>query len=471
MRGAPVVVQSGTTCATAVEMMRRMEASSVIIANAERRPLGILTEEDVSRRIAYRLPGDTPVERTMSSPVHTIRDDDYLYHAIAYMRRRGLRHMPVVGSDRRVVGLLHLHEALAVASAQLMDLIERLTHEETLSGLREVKAAQVEAAEALFRENVPAPEIQSLLADINNDIYRRIVNRELRAMDEAGWGEPPVPFSVLVMGSGGRGESYLFPDQDNGFVLEDYKDREHGRIDRYFIELAERMTQSLDAVGIPLCRGHVMATNPVWRKTLPQWRAQTKSWMVKRDNAALRYADIFFDFRSVYGEDRLAAALRENVTATVAKSPGFLREMYGIEADHKVALGHFGRLQAERDDSGRAGMINLKSGGTLPLIEGIRLLALREGVPETSTLLRIGALHARGVLDTNDQDYLTGAYNLITTLLLRQQIADFRAGAVVGSFVPESSLSKREKDMLVDGFRAVTALRDRIRIEFTGDLF
>ena len=31
------------------------------------------------------------------------------------------------------------------------------------------------------------------------------------------------------MGSGGRGESYLFPDQDNGFILADYPDAEHTR--------------------------------------------------------------------------------------------------------------------------------------------------------------------------------------------------------------------------------------------------
>jgi hypothetical protein len=57
------------------------------------------------------------------------------------------------------------------------------------------------------------------------------------------------------MGSGGRGESLLFPDQDHGFVLADYPDEQHGEIDPWFIELAERFTATLDRLHFPLCDG------------------------------------------------------------------------------------------------------------------------------------------------------------------------------------------------------------------------
>ena len=65
-------------------------------------------------------------------------------------------------------------------------------------------------------------------------------------------GAPPVPFCVIVMGSGGRGESYLYPDQDNGFILDDYPDDQHTELDAFFIKLAERMTRDLDMVGTPV---------------------------------------------------------------------------------------------------------------------------------------------------------------------------------------------------------------------------
>jgi signal-transduction protein with cAMP-binding, CBS, and nucleotidyltransferase domain len=56
-------------------------------------------------------------------------------------------------------------------------------------------------------------------------------------------------------------------------------------------------------------------------------------------------------------------------------------------------------------------------------------------------------------------------------LLLRQQVADFQAGERVNNYVPPESMSTRERDMLIDAFKAIAALRDRVRTEFTGDVF
>ena len=179
---------------------------------------------------------------------------------------------------------------------------------------------------------------------INNDIYRRIVNLNMNQMAREGFGPPPARFSVIVMGSGGRGENYLYPDQDNGFIIEDYPDENHTEIDAWFIELAERMTRDLDAVGLPLCKGFVMATNPLWRKTLPQWKQQLDIWNKRPNTTRLRLCDIFFDFRTVWGETDMADELRRHVTQISKNNPAFLRAMYEDDQDHGTALGWFGRF-------------------------------------------------------------------------------------------------------------------------------
>ena len=290
-------------------------------------------------------------------------------------------------------------------------------------------------------------------------------------MEAEGWGTPPVAFCVIVMGSGGRGESYLYPDQDNGFILDDYPDERHNDVDTFFIELAERMTRDLDTVGISLCKGHVMATNPVWRKSATQWRDQITLWCRRQSFVALRFSDIFYDFRAVYGEADLAAGLRDAVTEIVAANPSFLRAMYEDDREHGVALGWFGRFVTETDDPDHLGAINLKHTGTLPLVESLRLLALREGVSAIATLKRLAALRQRGFLDADETDYLIGAYHHITRLLLRQQLADFRKGKRISNYVHPEALSRRDSDMLVDSFKAISRLRDRVRREFTGDVF
>jgi len=66
-----------------------------------------------------------------------------------------------------------------------------------------------------LENNVPAPEVQSLLTEINNDIHRRVLRLVEAAMRGDGWGEPSARFALIIMGSGGRGENFLAPDQDN----------------------------------------------------------------------------------------------------------------------------------------------------------------------------------------------------------------------------------------------------------------
>ena len=96
---------------------------------------------------------------------------------------------------------------------------------------------------------------------------------------------------------------------------------------------------------------------------------------------------------------------------------------------------------------------------------------MREGIPETGTLARIAALHALGVLDANEQDYLSGGFHHLTRLILRQQISDFQEGREVSAYVSPRALSMREKDMLKNSLQAIDALRDRVKTEFTADVF
>jgi CBS domain-containing protein len=466
-----LVVRPSARCSEVVERLANEKFSCAIVVDASQRPIGILTERDIARRIAFRAGPDTPIEALMSSPVLTIARREYLYYAISWMRRHDLRHMPVVDRAGRFAGILYLHDALAAASEALMRQIDRLTPEGSGDRMKEVKAAQVDLAAELFADHLPAPEIQQLLSRINNDMYWRIGETALKRMQAEGWGELPVSAATIVMGSGGRRENYLFPDQDNGFIIADYPDGEHARVDSFFLELAERMCRDLNEVGIPYCNGYCMAVNPLWRKTLPQWIAQIGQWTRRGSLVAVRLADIFFDFQPVWGEPELARELRGAVTGLVRDNRSFLRQMYQDKLEHNVALGLFGGFVTERDNRDYRGQVNLKYTGTLPLVSGIRLLALREGVEETSTLERIRVLAEQGVLDDGERDGLSEAFRVVTEVLLRQQIADFRAGRRVSYYVDPDALGKRGRVTLLEALRVIHGLRKRAHLEFAAQVF
>lgn len=470
MRASPLGVDPDLGCAEVVERMSKGAHSSVIVSGEDGGVLGIVTERDITRRVAFKTGADIPVSQVMTAPVLTADSDDYLYYAIARMRRHDLRHMPVVDGSGALVGMLNLHDALASASAQFVDQIDGLTREGGIEELKLVKQAEVMVARDLLADQLPAPEIQALLTHVNNDIHRRLAERIVAELEAEGRGAPPVEFSLIVMGSGGRGENYLYPDQDNGLILADYPDDEHDRIDGYFIEFACRLSEMLDKVGFPLCRGYVMATNPLWRKTLPQWRQQTRLWSHTRSAVTIRLASIFFDFKSVHGEAGLAADLRHHVTGIMRDNHLFLHDILNQEIEFGTALGLFGRFVVEKKDKAHRGQINLKHGGTLPLVNAIRLLALREGIEECATLERINELQKRGVLDHDVSQELAVAFRHITMLLLRRQLDSFTAGATVSNYVPPKSLSRWERATLVNSLKAIDRLRERVRSDFTGEL-
>ncbi len=466
MRPSAMAVPGGTSIGEVVAAMASGGRSSAMVVDPAGRITGILTERDVTRRVATQSARDVPVESFASRPVHTVRPDDHLYRAVARMRRLNLRHLPVVDEAGRPIGMVNLIDAIAVAADRMLRQIDRLTRESTLEGMAEVKRAQVEIASELLADNLPAPEIQALITDVNHDIHRQVLDGAVRALGDAGWGDQPVPFTLLIMGSGGRGENFLYPDKDNGFILADYPDDEHGRVDPYFIALAERFNDDLDRVGFPLCHGHVMARNPVWRKTARQWREQVTLWARRRSPVAVLFADIFFDFRGVAGALDPSLTLRRHVTEVLKTYPALLSTMVQDDTNKSVALGLFGRLVT--DESGQSpGRIDLKMRGTMPLVASVRLWALKIGVPETGTLARIGALAAAGPITRDDADELVAAFNHVTFCLLRQQLADFHAGRHVGNFVDPEVLLRREREQLRGALKVIERFRLETRSHFT----
>ena len=468
-RRPAVAVQPDAPLREVVGRMATEKASAVVAVDGDFRPAGIVTERDIVRRATFAAPPEQPVRDLMSFPVRCIREDEHLFIAIARMRRLGHRHMPVIDGEGRLAGILDLHDAMGRAARDMVVMIDDLTRDDSDDGLREIKAAQVRVADTLFAANVAVGDIQATLSHVNNDIYARLLERNLAAMADEGLGSPPAPFAMIVMGSGGRHENFLTPDQDYGFVIEDGADALDEREDGWFAALAERLSRDLDAVGLPYCDGGVMATNPQWRKTLAGWKEQVDTWCRRARVDPLLDFDIFFDFRLGWGDARLAAALREHVTRRTAGNEAFLRELHATSRDHGTALAWFGRFATERSDPAHRGKVNLKMHGTLPLVAAARLFALRDGVAETGTRERLAACHAAGVLNDAEHDDLDAARQTICRLLLGRQLVDFSAGAAVSNFVDPAALTPRRKRELREALRAVERLRKRMAVEFGGE--
>lgn len=455
----PVMLPPTTPVGETVARMARERIPAILVADADRRPLGILTEADVTRRVAYSLPADAPLSAAMTAPVIACAADEGLWRAVALMRTRGFRFMPVVDAAGACTGMLSIVEAMTAASGNLLAHLDALAGDEAA-----VKRAQAGLAATLLAEGVPAVEVVSLASEINLDLHRMILERVL-----AAHGTPPVPFTLLVMGSAGRGESLLRPDQDNGFILGAHADSEAAAVDAWFAPFAAAFNAALDAAGFPLCTGEVMARNPMWRRTLAGWQQAFGSWAQQRAEAALLHADIAFDFRPAWGDPAPAAALRRHLHRVVDAAPALLAALAQQDSRFGVGLTLWGGFAD--DEPGPGTRTDLKLHGLMPLVAAARLLALRQGVPDVSTPGRIAGIAATGALTAGEAERLRAAFLTLLDAVLRQQLADHAAGLPPGNLVDTAALPKADRARLRDALKAVRSFANTTWAGFTGRIF
>lgn len=447
-----------------VARIREAGEAAALITDASGRIAGVLTAEDLLERVIFMLEPHQPVSAALRRRVPALHEHDRLYRALAEMRRQRRNCLPVVDAAGRPIGLIRLDAALGSGFAELLGELDPAVMSESRPPSPDAKAAQASLAAALLAAGEPAMEVIALVNALNHDITAAVLRQALASMAEAGWGEPPVSFAALVMGSAGRGESLLHPDQDNGFILADHADSEHESVDRFFVELAQRFTRGLEHAGFPLCEGDVMATNPLWRKPLARWHAQVTSWVRARGNQEIMFTDIFFDFRAISGPPELAAALRRHVTMAARDNLPFLAQISWLQKDHASSVDLFGQLIAR--DGAEKDATDLKLRGTKPLVEIVRLLALKNEVEATGTPARLTALAEAGVLAGEDAGRLIEDVAFLLELLLRHQITRISARRAPDNCVKPASLGRPERERLVQVFRDIDRWRQRLVADY-----
>src|SRR5262245_49222974 len=100
---APVTCPPETPLGAALETLRRERIGSIIVVDAELRPLGVFTLHDVLERVA--IPGAspaTPIAEVMSREIWTLPPDAPALEAELLMAGEKIRHVPIVDGGRLV---------------------------------------------------------------------------------------------------------------------------------------------------------------------------------------------------------------------------------------------------------------------------------------------------------------------------------------------------------------------------------
>jgi CBS domain-containing protein len=457
LRRGVIAADPGMTIAQAAERMAEEHVSCLLVPMRD--GWGIVTDRDLRTRVlAAGLRSDTRVEGIASFPAKTLPDDAIAEEALLAMFQEHVHHFPVTGPDGRMIGV--------ITATDLMD-VGRHTPFSIRSAIE--RARTLDDVAAAGRE---LPEMVCALVDASSEpigvgrvvalVVDALTSRLLRlGMDR--FGEAPVAWAWLALGSAARHEQALHTDQDHALAY-DPQDRTVEEIDPYFAELAEFVTAGLEDAGIPRCRGDAMAVNPALRRSVDGWVEAFRGWMHDPGRSGSILSSIVYDFRRVAGpldpEPDLETVIRDART-----DEGFLQHLAHRALDYHPPTGFTGNLVVARKGE-HVGRLDVKHGGITIVGNLARVYGVRTGIPAKGTLDRLRGAAAEGVLAENVANELAEAFRFLWEVRLRHQAAQVRAGEPPDDFVDPSTLGPVSRQGLKEAFHVIARAQRALATEF-----
>ena len=449
----------------ALTLMRERDIGSVVVTENAHAFLGIVTRADLADAVLVQNAQPDDMLRNVGwPPPRTVDGNTPLWKVQDIQQQQRAKYV-VVLEENRPIGVVSQTDIVRTLIASPGTLASDVRQAATLQELVALKGQLADEAAYIRETHRRASDAVPLVSDTHLAIERRVIELTLDTMKHQGAGEPPVPFVVLVMGSGGRREMLLNPDQDNGLILADTPEAERQDVQAWFTRFAERMNANLAEVGYALCPGDIMARNPMYRHTLSQWQRQVERIVSQPSEESARWSNTVFDFATLYGDDSLTTALRQHALAAIHARPGVLTRMAADDARARPALGFFHQLVATTRDASGA-RIDLKRQGMRLIVDAARIFALQAGVTVQHTPARLEALVRAGTVSSVLSTSVIDAYDVILDFLLAHQIEQAQKGLQPDPWLDLKALTEQQRVMLRLAMRIVKRFQDHLQAAF-----
>ncbi len=458
LKRAPVTTSADVTIQQAAQQMSKEGVSCLLVTDAGKLT-GIVTDKDLRNRVVAKgIAYDHPLSEIMTIDPIFIQADDYLFDALLTMSRSNIRHLPIIDNGE-VAGVVTTTNIIQKQTTSMVYLVGDIYKRNSIAGLREVVKQVPAMVMNLVDTGASAHNIGHVVSTVTDAIATRLLQ-----LAEEKFGEPPVPYSWIVVGSEARHEQTALSDQDNGLILHDsYDETQHGD---YFRNLSKFVSDGLNDCGYIYCPGDVMATNDKWRQPLSQWKNYFAKWIDTPEPEALMLSSVFFDMRSIYGDESLYTDLRDFVLKKATGNRIFLSFMAGNALSHQPPLGFFKNFVLIRGGE-HDHTFDLKHNGVVPIIDLARTYALDAGLSEVNTEDRLKAAVEKKIISQAGANDLLDALEFISITRLRHQAKQIRNSQKADNFMPPDDMSHFERNHLKDAFNVVKTMQSALASAYT----
>jgi len=458
---SPITVSPDTALRTALETMSQAGVGSLVIADADSKPVGVFTRSDLLDRVVLaNVPLEAPISQVMSVTPFMLEEHATAYDAMLAMATHGIRHVLVTDAEGKLTGVVSERDLFALQRVGLRQIRQSIDGAPDVESLQQSAADVRQLAFNMLAQGVGAEQLTQFISALNDALTRRVIQLNLGHHNFDG-----IEWAWLAFGSEGRDEQTFSTDQDNGIVFDPPDADAVDALKQRFLAFARDVNNDLDRCGFPLCKGNIMASNPQWCLSLNEWKGQFSDWVRIPHPDALLNATIFFDFRPLYGQSALAESMRVHLLAQTASSPMFLRAMAKNALDVEPPLGKLRDFLTDLEP-GQPGKIDLKKYGSRIFVDVARIYALAAGVHNTNSIQRLRLASKRLSIRDDEINAVLEGLDFIQLLRLQHQYLEGEPGTQGDNLINPDSLNELDRRILKESFRQARKLQTRLKLDY-----
>jgi CBS domain-containing protein len=455
---APALLRPpATTVQDAARQMADAGTTCVVVELAD--GLGIVTDRDIRTRVVAAGAGpETPLSDVMTAPAWTVSADRTATEALLEMLEQGIRHLPVLSADRRLLGVLDDVDLMANERRAPFRLRAAIQRGGDARAVAHAAAGLRDTVIALYDAGLPSSAMSRAIASIHDAVTRRMI--EFAHQD---LGDPPVPYTWLATGSFGRFEPFPSSDVDSAMVWDGPDDDPEVR--RCMGDLAEYVLTGVKTCGFEPDTKGAVASSPLFSRSVEEWERAARTWVEDPDrDRGLLLLSVVVESDAVWG----STAMADHVTRAFVEVPDrrlLLRRLAEAAVAVRPPTG-FIRDFVLHTTGERRGILDIKRGGLLPVESLARWSGLRAAVSAASTRARLKASLEAGTLRRDDAANLRDAFELFSALRMEHQVVQLREEAEPDDLIEPRSLAPLARTSLKEAFRAVGRVQRAVANEY-----
>ena len=457
IRTPPLLCQGSEPIREAARRMTEQGASAVLVPHGQ--SFGIVTDRDLRTRvIAAGLSPDEPVSAIMTEPAYTVTAGRLGGDVLLDMLERNVHHIPVLSPTGQVLGVVDDGDLVAAEGRKPLLLRRAIALAESPADLAAAAAGLDPVIIALHDARVTAEHLTAVRSVVLDALTRRLV--ELAVRDA---GTPPVPFTWYALGSLARREAAPSSDVDSALA---WDGTVPGDAADYFRRVTRAVDEGLRACGMSPDAHGASAANPLFARSLASWHRAARSLSEDpTQEKALILVSVLADSRPVWSSSGAAGGgLWE--ARPYPDHPDLLRLLARFALSFRPPTGFLRDFVVEHSGE-RRGQLDIKHGGMIPIVDLARWAAMAAGVASASTLERLSAAEATGIIEGREAQTLIEAFGFIFSLRLDHQVGQLRRGEAPDDFIDPRTLNPLARSYLREAFRAVASVQANLAAELS----